>query len=61
MVLSDEAAKRTPMTLLKPGEAGAIGALAEVLAQTAPLLAPEPPVGRPRDGQLCLGARQLVF
>jgi hypothetical protein len=48
------------MARLEPSKARAVGALGEVIAQPAPLLAPEPAIQRLRHGELRLGARQLL-
>ena len=49
------------MALLEAGEARAVGALGQVVAQTPAFLAPESPVDRSRDRELRLGARELVL
>ena len=49
------------MPLLEARELRAVGALGEVVSKAAALLASQSPVDRPRDGQLRLGARELVL
>ncbi len=55
-----EPAQRAAMPLLEARELRAVGALGEVVAHASALLASEPTVDRLRDGELRLGARELV-
>ena len=56
-----EPTQRTAVTLLQACEVRAVRAFDKVILEPAALLAAEPPVGCPRDGELGVRAGQLVL
>ena len=59
--MSMQPAQRSAMALLEARELRAVGALGEVVAEPAALLAAKAPVDGLRDGELGLGARELLL